>query len=98
MLHHGRFLPGHTAAFHMLAAIGEFERDLIKERAAEGIARAKAASMTAETSISGRKMVRFGRRQFDCNGSKLTVGVRFATRPPDLNQPKVLTIFRAQSA
>jgi DNA invertase Pin-like site-specific DNA recombinase len=29
--------------FHMLAAIGEFERDLIKERAAEGIARAKAA-------------------------------------------------------
>ncbi len=26
----------------MLAAIGEFERDLIKERAAEGIARAKA--------------------------------------------------------
>ena len=26
----------------MLAAIGEFERDLIKERAADGIARAKA--------------------------------------------------------
>lgn len=29
----------------MLAAIGEFERDLIKERAAEGIARAKAAGV-----------------------------------------------------
>jgi DNA invertase Pin-like site-specific DNA recombinase len=28
--------------FHMLAAIGEFERDLIKDRAADGIARAKA--------------------------------------------------------
>jgi DNA invertase Pin-like site-specific DNA recombinase len=29
----------------MLAAIGEFERDLIKQRAAEGIARAKAAGV-----------------------------------------------------
>lgn len=29
----------------MLAAIGEFERDLIKERASEGIARAKAAGV-----------------------------------------------------
>ena len=28
--------------FHVLAAIGEFERDLIRDRAAEGIARAKA--------------------------------------------------------
>jgi DNA invertase Pin-like site-specific DNA recombinase len=29
----------------MLAAIGEFERDLIKERAADGIARAKASGV-----------------------------------------------------
>ena len=35
--------PTGRLLFHMLAAIGEFERDLIKERAAEGIARAKAA-------------------------------------------------------
>ena len=35
--------PTGRLLFHMLAAIGEFERDLIKERAADGIARAKAA-------------------------------------------------------
>lgn len=34
--------PTGRLLFHMLAAIGEFERDLIKERAADGIARAKA--------------------------------------------------------
>jgi len=34
--------PTGRLLFHMLAAIGEFERDLIKERSAEGIARAKA--------------------------------------------------------
>ncbi len=34
--------PTWRLLFHMLAAIGEFERDLINERAAEGIARAKA--------------------------------------------------------
>ena len=34
--------PTGRLLFHMLAAIGEFERDLINERAAEGIARAKA--------------------------------------------------------
>ena len=28
--------------FHVLAAIGEFERELIRERSAEGMARAKA--------------------------------------------------------
>ena len=37
--------PTGRLLFHMLAAIGEFERDLIKERAAEGIARAKAAGV-----------------------------------------------------
>ena len=34
--------PTGRLLFHMLAAIGEFERDLINERAAEGIKRAKA--------------------------------------------------------
>lgn len=34
--------PTGRLLFHMLAGIGEFERDLIKERAADGIARAKA--------------------------------------------------------
>jgi DNA invertase Pin-like site-specific DNA recombinase len=34
--------PTGRLLFHMLAAIGEFERDLIKDRAADGIARAKA--------------------------------------------------------
>lgn len=34
--------PTGRLLFHTLAAIGEFERDLIKERAAEGMARAKA--------------------------------------------------------
>ena len=34
--------PTGRLLFHMLAAIGEFERDLIRERSAEGIARAKA--------------------------------------------------------
>jgi DNA invertase Pin-like site-specific DNA recombinase len=33
--------PTGRLLFHMLAAIGEFERDLIKDRAADGIARAK---------------------------------------------------------
>ena len=37
--------PTGRLLFHLLAAIGEFERDLIKERAAEGIARAKAAGV-----------------------------------------------------
>lgn len=37
--------PTGRLLFHMLAAIGEFERDLIKERASEGIARAKAAGV-----------------------------------------------------
>lgn len=37
--------PTGRLLFHMLAAIGEFERDLIKDRAAEGIARAKAAGV-----------------------------------------------------
>ena len=37
--------PTGRLLFHMLAAIGEFERDLIKERAAEGIARAKVAGV-----------------------------------------------------
>ena len=37
--------PTGRLLFHMLGAIGEFERDLIKERAAEGIARAKAAGV-----------------------------------------------------
>jgi DNA invertase Pin-like site-specific DNA recombinase len=34
--------PSGRLLFHMLAAIGEFERDLIKDRAADGIARARA--------------------------------------------------------
>ncbi len=34
--------PTGRLLFNVLAAIGEFERDLIKERAADGIARAKA--------------------------------------------------------
>jgi DNA invertase Pin-like site-specific DNA recombinase len=37
--------PTGRLLLHMLAAIGEFERDLIKQRAAEGIARAKAAGV-----------------------------------------------------
>jgi DNA invertase Pin-like site-specific DNA recombinase len=37
--------PTGRLLFHMLAAIGEFERDLIKDRAADGIARAKAAGV-----------------------------------------------------
>ena len=37
--------PTGRLLFHMLAAIGEFERDLVKERAAEGIARAKVAGV-----------------------------------------------------
>ena len=37
--------PTGRLLFHMLAAIGEFERDLIKERAADGMARAKAAGV-----------------------------------------------------
>ena len=37
--------PAGRLLFHTLAAIGEFERDLTKERAAEGIARAKAAGV-----------------------------------------------------
>ena len=37
--------PTGRLLFHMLAAIGEFERDLIKERSAEGIARAKASGV-----------------------------------------------------
>lgn len=35
--------PTGRLLFHVLASIGEFERELIKERAADGIARAKAA-------------------------------------------------------
>ncbi len=47
--------PTGRLLFHMLAAIGEFERDLIKERAAEGIARAKAAGVKfgARPKLSG---------------------------------------------
>ncbi len=47
--------PTGRLLFHMLAAIGEFERDLIKERAAEGIARAKAAGVKfgAKPKLSG---------------------------------------------
>ena len=37
--------PAGRLLFHTLAAIGEFERDLTRERAAEGIARAKAAGV-----------------------------------------------------
>ena len=37
--------PTGRLLFHMLAAIGEFERDLIKERATEGIARPNAAAI-----------------------------------------------------
>ncbi len=37
--------PTGRLLFHMLAAIGDFERDLIKDRAADGIARAKAAGV-----------------------------------------------------
>lgn len=37
--------PTGRLLFHMLGAIGEFERDLIRERAADGIARAKAAGV-----------------------------------------------------
>jgi DNA invertase Pin-like site-specific DNA recombinase len=37
--------PTGRLLFHVLASIGEFERELIKERAAEGIARAKAAGV-----------------------------------------------------
>lgn len=35
--------PTGRLLFHVLASIGEFERELIKERASDGIARAKAA-------------------------------------------------------
>lgn len=47
--------PTGRLLFHMLAAIGEFERDLIKERASEGIARAKAAGVKfgARRKLSG---------------------------------------------
>lgn len=34
--------PTGRLLFHMLAAIGEFERELIKERSADGMARARA--------------------------------------------------------
>jgi DNA invertase Pin-like site-specific DNA recombinase len=37
--------PTGRLLFHMLGAIGEFERDLINERTADGIARAKAAGV-----------------------------------------------------
>ncbi|MGL4396279.1 MAG: recombinase family protein [Hyphomicrobium sp.] len=37
--------PTGRLLFHVLASIGEFERELIKERAAEGIARAKASGV-----------------------------------------------------
>lgn len=50
--------PTGRLLFHMLAAIGEFERDLIKERAAEGIARAKAAGVRfgAKSKLSGEHL------------------------------------------
>lgn len=37
--------PTGRLLFHVLASIGEFERELIKERAADGIAHAKAAGV-----------------------------------------------------
>lgn len=50
--------PTGRLLFHMLAAIGEFERDLIKERATEGIARAKAAGVKfgAKSKLSGEQI------------------------------------------
>ena len=50
--------PTGRLLFHMLAAIGEFERDLIKERASEGIARAKAAGVKfgARRKLSGEQL------------------------------------------
>ena len=51
--------PAGRLLFHTLAAIGEFERDLTKERAAEGIARAKAAGVKfgAKSKLSAEQVV-----------------------------------------
>jgi DNA invertase Pin-like site-specific DNA recombinase len=57
--------PTGRLLFHMLAAIGEFERDLIKDRAADGIARAKANGVKfgARSKLSAEQVADI-RRQF----------------------------------
>lgn len=67
--------PTGRLLFHMLAAIGEFERDLIKERAAEGIARAKAAGVRfgAKRKLSGEQIAALKNELIDpaCNRKEL---------------------------
>jgi DNA invertase Pin-like site-specific DNA recombinase len=70
--------PTGRLLFHMLAAIGEFERDLIKERAAEGIARAKAAGVKfgARRKLSADEEVAL-RREFKSGAERTELGRRY---------------------
>lgn len=67
--------PTGRLLFHMLAAIGEFERDLIKERASEGIARAKAAGVRfgAKPKLSDKQLAALKQEFADpsCNRKEL---------------------------
>ena len=62
--------PAGRLLFHTLAAIGEFERDFTKERAAEGIARAKAAGVKfgAKPKLSAEQIAVF-KAEFNTPGT-----------------------------
>ncbi len=70
--------PTGRLLFHMLAAIGEFERDLIKERAADGIARAKAAGIRfgARPKLSARDIAAL-RSEFAAGADRTALGRRY---------------------
>lgn len=59
--------------FHVLSAIGEFERELINERAKEGIAKAKAKGVGfgRKPKLPPEKIVQF-RREFENPPSGIT--------------------------
>lgn len=70
--------------FHVLASIGEFERELIKERAAEGIARAKAAG------------VKFGAKRKLTDAQESALKIEFAAGAERTDLGRRYGISRAQ--
>jgi DNA invertase Pin-like site-specific DNA recombinase len=71
--------PTGRLLFHMLAAIGEFERDLIKDRAADGIARAKANGVKfgARSKLSAEQVADIRREFADPSNDRSTLARRF---------------------
>ena len=71
--------PAGRLLFHTLAAIGEFERDLTKERAAEGIARAKAAGVKfgAKSKLSAEQVAALKHEFQDPTNDRTQLAARY---------------------